>query len=216
MNVSDEILDFLVEQIPAQSLANFRASDAARQRVWTLIAKERESGLYLRRKWSWTITSSSNIWLSWRKRKPWRLDLPDAVSHQSRREVRARAGGRCEYCLILESLLLAGCEADHVASEMPKASKLVAGRLSEATSPVAFGKTNHLGRGGSNGVRFGGMFTAIRSTGISSFAFPSLIPHPSRFNLYEVPHPGRRSLYPSRFPRAAPTPPSLPPPPATR
>ena len=45
MNVGDEILDFLVEQIPAQSLANFKASDEARQRVWTLIAKEKESGL---------------------------------------------------------------------------------------------------------------------------------------------------------------------------
>jgi hypothetical protein len=45
MNVSDEILDFLVEQIPARSLANFRASDGARRRVWTLIAKEKESGL---------------------------------------------------------------------------------------------------------------------------------------------------------------------------
>lgn len=45
MNVSDEILDFLVEQIPAKSLANFKASDEARQRVWTLIAKEKESGL---------------------------------------------------------------------------------------------------------------------------------------------------------------------------
>jgi hypothetical protein len=45
MNVSDEILDFLVEQIPAQSLANFKASDQARQRVWDLIAKEKGSGL---------------------------------------------------------------------------------------------------------------------------------------------------------------------------
>jgi hypothetical protein len=45
MNVSDEILNFLVEQIPAQSLASFRASDEARQRVWALIAKEKESGL---------------------------------------------------------------------------------------------------------------------------------------------------------------------------
>jgi hypothetical protein len=45
MNVSDEILDFLVEQIPAQSLVDFRASDEARQRVWALIAKEKESGL---------------------------------------------------------------------------------------------------------------------------------------------------------------------------
>ncbi|MDB6021337.1 MAG: hypothetical protein JWQ04_1194 [Pedosphaera sp.] len=45
MNVSDEIVDFLVEQIPAQSLANFKASDASRQRVWNLITKEKESGL---------------------------------------------------------------------------------------------------------------------------------------------------------------------------
>jgi hypothetical protein len=45
MKVSDEILDFLVEQIPAQSLADFKASDAARERVWTLIAREKECGL---------------------------------------------------------------------------------------------------------------------------------------------------------------------------
>jgi hypothetical protein len=45
MNVSDEILDFLVEQIPAQSLANFKPSDQVRQRVWSLIAKEKESDL---------------------------------------------------------------------------------------------------------------------------------------------------------------------------
>jgi hypothetical protein len=45
MNVGDEILDFLVEQIPAQSLANFKASEEARQRVWSLIAKEKDSGL---------------------------------------------------------------------------------------------------------------------------------------------------------------------------
>jgi hypothetical protein len=45
MNVSDEIVDFLVHHIPAQALANFKASDQARQRVWTLVAKEKESGL---------------------------------------------------------------------------------------------------------------------------------------------------------------------------
>ena len=45
MNLSDEILDFLVEQIPAQSLANFKVSEKTRQRVWVLIAKEKESGL---------------------------------------------------------------------------------------------------------------------------------------------------------------------------
>jgi hypothetical protein len=42
--------------------------------------------------------------------------MADAVSPQLRREVRARANGRCEYCLILERLLLAGCEVDHVVS----------------------------------------------------------------------------------------------------
>jgi hypothetical protein len=45
MNVSDEIVDFLVQHIPAQALAEFKASDAARQRVWDLVAKEKESGL---------------------------------------------------------------------------------------------------------------------------------------------------------------------------
>ena len=45
VNVGDEILDFLVGQIPAQSLANFQLSSEGRQRVWTLIAKEKECGL---------------------------------------------------------------------------------------------------------------------------------------------------------------------------
>lgn len=45
MNASDEILDFLVEHIPAQSLAEFKASEAARHRVWSLIAKEKETAL---------------------------------------------------------------------------------------------------------------------------------------------------------------------------
>lgn len=45
MNVSDEIVDFLVHHIPAQALANFKASDEARQRVWALVEKEKDSGL---------------------------------------------------------------------------------------------------------------------------------------------------------------------------
>jgi hypothetical protein len=45
MTLSDEILDFLVEQIPAQSLANFKASEKTRRRVWDLVAKEKEPGL---------------------------------------------------------------------------------------------------------------------------------------------------------------------------
>lgn len=50
MNVSDEIVDFLVHHIPAQALADFKASDEARQRVWTLVAKEKDSGLLPREK----------------------------------------------------------------------------------------------------------------------------------------------------------------------
>jgi hypothetical protein len=45
VSASNEILDFLVEQIPANSLANFRLSDHARQKIWDLIAKEKETGL---------------------------------------------------------------------------------------------------------------------------------------------------------------------------
>ena len=45
MNVRDELLDFLVGQIPGQALASFQASEDARQRVWALIAKEKETGL---------------------------------------------------------------------------------------------------------------------------------------------------------------------------
>lgn len=45
MNARDELLDFLVGQIPGSALADFQASDPARQRVWELIAKEKESGL---------------------------------------------------------------------------------------------------------------------------------------------------------------------------
>jgi hypothetical protein len=45
MNVSDEILDFLVEHIPAKALMNFKVSDEVRQRVWELINQEKESCL---------------------------------------------------------------------------------------------------------------------------------------------------------------------------
>jgi 5-methylcytosine-specific restriction endonuclease McrA len=42
--------------------------------------------------------------------------MAEIIGQQLRREIRARAGGRCEYCLMLESLLLAGCEVDHIVS----------------------------------------------------------------------------------------------------
>lgn len=45
MNACDELVDFLVGQIPAQALAEFQPSDQTRQRVWGLIAKEKEHGL---------------------------------------------------------------------------------------------------------------------------------------------------------------------------
>jgi hypothetical protein len=45
MNARDEIVDFLVDQIPTSALAGFQPSSAARQRIWHLIAKEKDTGL---------------------------------------------------------------------------------------------------------------------------------------------------------------------------
>jgi hypothetical protein len=42
--------------------------------------------------------------------------MAESISQALRREVRTRAGGRCEYCLMPESVLLAGCEVDHIIS----------------------------------------------------------------------------------------------------
>ena len=42
--------------------------------------------------------------------------MADVVGQQLRREVRARAGDRCEYCLMDETLLVWGCEVDHIVS----------------------------------------------------------------------------------------------------
>jgi hypothetical protein len=42
--------------------------------------------------------------------------MPDSVGRALRRQVAERAGGRCEYCLTPEWILLAGCEVDHVIS----------------------------------------------------------------------------------------------------
>ena len=42
--------------------------------------------------------------------------MVEDVSQRLRREVFARAGGRCEYCLMPAWALLAGCEVDHVIS----------------------------------------------------------------------------------------------------
>jgi hypothetical protein len=43
--------------------------------------------------------------------------MADLIGQQMRREIRARAEGRCEYCLMDEALLLWGCEIDHVISK---------------------------------------------------------------------------------------------------
>jgi len=45
MNARDELLDFLVGQIPGKVLAEFQVSDDARERIWALIEKEKEAGL---------------------------------------------------------------------------------------------------------------------------------------------------------------------------
>lgn len=45
MNACDELVDFLVGQIPAEALAAFQPSEQTRRRVWDLIAKEKDHGL---------------------------------------------------------------------------------------------------------------------------------------------------------------------------
>jgi hypothetical protein len=42
--------------------------------------------------------------------------MGDEISQAQRREVRARANQRCEYCRMPEWALLAGCEVDHIIS----------------------------------------------------------------------------------------------------
>ncbi len=42
--------------------------------------------------------------------------MPDGIGQPLRRQVAARAGGRCEYCHLPVWALLAGCEVDHVIS----------------------------------------------------------------------------------------------------
>ena len=45
MNACDELVDFLVGNIPSSKLAGFHSSEDARRRVWALIEKEKEPGL---------------------------------------------------------------------------------------------------------------------------------------------------------------------------
>jgi len=45
MNACDELVDFLVGNIPSAKLASFHSSEDARHRIWTLIEKEKQSGL---------------------------------------------------------------------------------------------------------------------------------------------------------------------------
>ena len=42
--------------------------------------------------------------------------MAESISLALRREVTGRAGSRCEYCLIPEAELFAGCEVDHIIS----------------------------------------------------------------------------------------------------
>lgn len=42
--------------------------------------------------------------------------MADEIGQPLRLAVKARAGGRCEYCLMPEWALLAGCEVDHIIS----------------------------------------------------------------------------------------------------
>lgn len=45
MNASDELVDFLVGNIPSSKLAGFHSSEDACRRIWDLIEREKQSGL---------------------------------------------------------------------------------------------------------------------------------------------------------------------------
>jgi len=45
MRAADEAVEFLAREIPADALAGFHPSEAARRRVWQLVQKEKEDGL---------------------------------------------------------------------------------------------------------------------------------------------------------------------------
>ena len=45
MNACDELVDFLVGNIPSSKLAEFHSSEDARLRIWMLVEKEKQSGL---------------------------------------------------------------------------------------------------------------------------------------------------------------------------
>jgi len=78
--------------------------------VWTLIAKEKETGLLPEEKTGiGRTTSNSNTSFSSQKPKPAsRPKMAEGISQQLRREIRERAGGRCECCLMPEAELLIG------------------------------------------------------------------------------------------------------------
>ena len=57
MNARDEIVDFLVDQIPTNALAGFQPSTEARERIWELIAREKDAGL-LPERWHWSGRST--------------------------------------------------------------------------------------------------------------------------------------------------------------
>jgi len=45
MNATEDFVQFLVKEIPAKSLAEFKPSEEARKRIWRLVEKEKEVGL---------------------------------------------------------------------------------------------------------------------------------------------------------------------------
>ncbi len=45
MRAADEVVEFIAREISPDALANFRPSEATRQRVWGLVHKEKDEGL---------------------------------------------------------------------------------------------------------------------------------------------------------------------------
>ncbi len=59
--------------------------------------------------------------------------MAEQISPALRREVAVRAGFRCEYCLMPEAELFAGCEVDHIISRKHQGQRDILRQRSAST-----------------------------------------------------------------------------------
>lgn len=115
----EEVVDFIAAGTSPEGVVAFRASEATRERVWDLVAREKTTGLSSEETGSWTTTCRWNTSCGWRRPVPvstWPMSRT-YISVELRRLTVARATHLCEYCLIHEGDTFAGGEVDHVIGE---------------------------------------------------------------------------------------------------